>query len=174
MSTCHRQALIEAPVESVWELVGNPNRHPEWWPRVIEVRGQRFEEGDEYVQVTRGPVGTDETTFLVERIDDLREIRMRCELTGTYAHWLLTAAQGGTFVDLEMGMQPTALPHRVFDVALGQRYFRRWAERSIEALGEAARAGRQPPATAGKMVTSSPSPTGVSRPLPKRMSSPPT
>jgi uncharacterized protein YndB with AHSA1/START domain len=138
MSTAKRQAMIDAPVESIWDLVGNPARHPEWWPRVIEVRGEHFDEGDEYVQVTRGPVGTDETRFLVERRDDLREVMLRCQLTGTYAQWTLTGAQGGTFVDLEMGMDPKALQHKVFDVALGRRYFKRWAEESIDGLERAA------------------------------------
>jgi uncharacterized protein YndB with AHSA1/START domain len=140
MSTCRRQAIIEAPVESVWELVGDPSRHPEWWPRVIEVHGRRFDQGDEYVQITRGPMGKAETTFLVERIDDLREVRLRCMASGTFAHWLLTSAQGGTFVDLEMGMNPGALPTRLFDATAGPRFFRRWAEQSIAALTEAARA----------------------------------
>jgi hypothetical protein len=126
--------MIEAPVESVWELIGNPSRHPEWWPRVVEVHGQRFDQGDEYVQVTRGPVGKAETTFLVERMDELREVRLRCQLTGTYAHWVLTGAQGGTFVDLEMGMDPTGLGNKIFDAAFGARYFRRWADQSIDGL----------------------------------------
>jgi hypothetical protein len=130
--------MIDAPVESIWDLVGNPARHPEWWPRVIEVRGEHFDEGNEYVQVTRGPVGTDETRFLVERRNDLREVMLRCQLTGTYAHWKLTGAQGGTFVDLEMGMDPKALQHKVFDVAIGRRYFKRWAEESIDGLERAA------------------------------------
>ena len=45
--------------------------------------------------------------------------------------------------------------------------------RPDEALG-ACDERRQPPATAGRMVTSSPSSTVVSRPSRKRMSSPPT
>ncbi|HEX6583794.1 MAG TPA: SRPBCC family protein [Thermoleophilaceae bacterium] len=32
-----QQAFIEAPVERVWELVGDPNRHPEWWPEMLEI-----------------------------------------------------------------------------------------------------------------------------------------
>ena len=75
-----------------------PGRYPEWWPRVVEVRGERFEEGDEYVQVTRDPTSRVESSFLLERREDLREIRMSCQLTGMFAHWLLTPAQGGTFV----------------------------------------------------------------------------
>jgi uncharacterized protein YndB with AHSA1/START domain len=137
MSSVRRQALIDAPLESIWELVGDPSRHPEWWPRVIEVKGQRFEEGDEYVQVTRAPGGRAETKFVIEQRDELREIRMRCELTNTYADWVLTSAQGGTFVDLELGMQPNKLSRRLFDAALGPTYFRRWAEQSLDGLRSA-------------------------------------
>src|SRR5437773_1500356 len=103
MSVYHEQAHLDVPLEVVWGFIGTPTRYPEWWPRVIEVRGERFEEGDEWVQVTKDPMGSQgETNFLMERRDDLREIRMSCQLTGTYAHWSLTPAQGGTFVDLEM------------------------------------------------------------------------
>jgi hypothetical protein len=139
MSKRRRQALIEAPVEAIWDLVGNPSRHPEWWPRVIEIDGERYEEGDDYVQVTRSPIGTGESRWLVEEKEDLREIRLRCQLTGTYADWHLTSAQGGTFVDLELGMDPTAFGYRLFDLTVGPRYFRQWADESIEALGEAAK-----------------------------------
>jgi hypothetical protein len=117
-------------------------RYPEWWPRVIEVHGERFEEGDEYAQVTKDPTGQVESTFLLERLNDLREIRMSCQLTGSYAHWVLTEAQGGTFVDLEMGMLPKRFGDRLFDMAMGRRYFRRWSEQSLEALKDAARRER--------------------------------
>jgi hypothetical protein len=138
MSAYRQQAHLDAPLDAIWALVGSPNRYPEWWPRVIEVRGQSFEEGDEYVQVTRSPSGEGETNFLLERRDDLREIRMSCQRTGTYAHWSLTEAQGGTFVDLEMGMQPKGLGPRLFDATMGRRYFRGWSEESLKALQDAA------------------------------------
>jgi hypothetical protein len=76
------------------------------------------------------------SNFLIERARDLREIRMSCELTGTYAHWLLTPAQGGTFVELEMGMEPKRLSDRLFDKTLGKRYFRTWSQQSLDALRE--------------------------------------
>jgi hypothetical protein len=135
----HRQhAHLDASLEEVWELVGKPTRYPEWWPRVVEVRGERFEEGDEYVQVTQGPGGTaTQTNFLVERCDDLREIRMSCNLTGMYADWQLTPAQGGTFVQMEMGIQPRRLGDRIFDKTLGQSYFRRWSSQSLDGLRRA-------------------------------------
>ena len=147
MSAHRQQAHLDAPLEAVWDLVGEPKRYPEWWPPVIEVQGERFEEGDEYVQITRDPGRTVTTNFLLERREDLREIRMSCRQTGAYANWLLTPAQGGTFVELEMGMQPKRLDGRLFDMTLGRRYFRRWGEQSLAALGQAAR-GEAPAARA--------------------------
>jgi uncharacterized protein YndB with AHSA1/START domain len=145
MSAIKRQAVIDAPVENVWELVGNPARHPEWFPRVVEVNGQRFEEGERYAQVTREPGGsTVNTEFLIERLDDMHEIRFACQKTGMYAHWRLTDAQGDTFVDVEMGMQPKSTGNKVFDAVLGRLYFRRWLDQSLDALR---RKARRPAAT---------------------------
>jgi hypothetical protein len=138
MSKIRRQAVIEAPVQSVWELVGDPSRHPEWYPRVVEVNGQRFEEGDQYAQVTKDPIRTVKTDFVIERMENMHEIRMVCQDTGMYAHWLMTDAQGGTFVDVEMGMEPRTAGNRVFDAVLGRMYFRRWLDQSLDALGTAA------------------------------------
>ena len=56
----------------------------------------------------------------IERLDDMRAIDMRCLNTGTYTRWLLTEAQGNTFVDVEFGMDPTGAANRVFDAALGR------------------------------------------------------
>jgi uncharacterized protein YndB with AHSA1/START domain len=137
MSAHRQQAHLEAPLEAVWELVGSPAHYPEWWPRVIEVRGERFEEGDGWTQVTTNPSGKIESNFLLERRDNLRGIRMSCQLTGTYAEWLLTPAAGGTFVELEMGMQPRRIGDRVFDRVAGKQYFRRWATQSIDGLRDA-------------------------------------
>jgi hypothetical protein len=50
----------------------------------------------------------------------------------------LTEAQGGTFVDGEIGMDPTNLPNRVFDAIAGKRYFRSWMNATLEALQQAA------------------------------------
>ena len=142
--SAHRQhAHLDAPLDVVWELVGTPSSYPEWWPRVIEVRGERFEEGDEYAQVTKDPIGRTEASFLLERREDLRAIRMSCQLTGMYAEWLLMPAQGGTFVEVEMGMEARRLGDRIFDRALGKSYFRRWTSGSLDGLREAALRRRQ-------------------------------
>jgi hypothetical protein len=137
MSAHRQQAHFGAPIEVVWDLVGTPARYPEWWPRVVEVRGERFEEGDEYAQVTKNAIGRLKSNFLLERRDNLREIRMSCQLTGMYAQWVLTPAQGGTFVEVEMGMQARRLSDRIFDRATGRSYFRRWTSESLDGLRKA-------------------------------------
>jgi hypothetical protein len=139
MSAHKQRAHIDAPIEVVWELVGNPPRYPEWWPRVIEVKGERFEEGDEYAQVTKSPFGKDEHTgFLLDRRDDLRGLRMTCMKSGAYADWNLTEALGGTFVELEMGIDAKHVADRIFDAVTRGVYFRRWTEQSLDALDRAA------------------------------------
>jgi uncharacterized protein YndB with AHSA1/START domain len=138
VSAHRQQAHLDVPVATVWDLVGAPSRYPEWWPRVIEVRGQRYEEGDEFVQVIRSPSGEQTSNFLIDQRDDLHEIRMTCQLTGLYAHWMLTPAGGGTFVEVELGIQPQRVSDRVLDAAVGRMYFRRWCERSLAGLEAAA------------------------------------
>ena len=125
MSSHRQQALINSPLEATWTLVATPNLYPTWWPRVIEVDGEAMEEGDEYVQVTRDPIGKTRSSFLIERRDELREIRMSCQLTGAYAQWTLTSAQDGTFVELEMGMQPRRLEDRIANATIGRAYLDR-------------------------------------------------
>jgi uncharacterized protein YndB with AHSA1/START domain len=139
MSSVRTQALIDAPPTRVWELVGDPRLHPSWWPRVIEVRGERFDEGSNFAQVTKSPTGRIETTMSVDRLEVLREIGLHCTQTGTYANWVLTEAQGGTFVEVEFGMDPIGAPRRIFDTAFGKLYFGRWLEQSLAALEQAAK-----------------------------------
>jgi uncharacterized protein YndB with AHSA1/START domain len=136
VSACRELSFIEAPVDSVWGLVGDPRRFPEWWPRVVEVRGEEFAEGTEYVQVTRGPMGSSETTnFRLDVLDEqMHEVRMHCQLSGYYAHWRLTEGQGGTFTEVEFGVDPQRPGDRVFDAVLGKMYMRRWLNQSLQAL----------------------------------------
>jgi uncharacterized protein YndB with AHSA1/START domain len=138
VSEYRHQALIQAPIERVWELVGDPARHPEWFPRVVEVRGDSFRPGDVFVQVTRQPFRNSETTLEIDRLEDMRELSFHCRNTGTYTHWLLTPARTDTFVEAQFGMEPNGLVYRVFDATAGRAYFRRWIEESLEALGRKA------------------------------------
>ena len=150
MSQYRQQAQLDITIDEVWRLVGDIREHPKWWPRVMDVQCDGIEQGCRYRQVTKQPIGKIETTMCVEELDDCRQILVRCLDTGTYVRWLLTEAQGGTFLDVEFGIDPADLPHRVFDIVAGKRFFRRWLEQSIEGLRGASaaspgRATAQPP-----------------------------
>jgi uncharacterized protein YndB with AHSA1/START domain len=139
MSEVQEQAVLDAPVSTVWELVGDPRRYPEWFPRVFEIQGRRFEEGAEFIQVFRQPLtGRDEAHMLIDRLDELREIRMHCTISGMFVRWQLTEAQGGTFVNAGFGMDPLRRRDRVIDFTLGRRFFRRWLVEAVDGLRRAA------------------------------------
>jgi uncharacterized protein YndB with AHSA1/START domain len=125
--------MVDAPVEAVWELIGDVNRHPEWWPRVEEVDCDLLAEGCTYRQVTNVPRKTMRTTISIERLDDCHELQLRCLDTGMYAHFLLTPVRDGTFVDGELGVEPTGL-----DRLVAPAFVRRWIAQSLEGLRLAA------------------------------------
>ena len=139
MSEVHQEALVTAPAERVWELVGDPSRYPEWLPRVVDIQGGEFDEGTEFIEVSRQPIfGRREANFIIDQLDELREIRMHCTVGGTFAHWRLTEAQGDTFVHAEFGMDPMRRRERLFDAAVGRRFFRRWLSEAMDSLKQAA------------------------------------
>ena len=134
---CRQQALIEVPIERIWDLVGDVRRHPEWWPRIIDVQCDELSEGCTFRQVTKRPVGKIETDIVIERLEGCRELNLRCLDTGTCSRWLLTDTREGTFIDVELGMDPTNLSDRVFNAVAGRRFFRRWLAQSVESLRRA-------------------------------------
>ena len=137
-SAIHEQAVLDAPVATVWELVSNPQRYPEWFPRVLEIQGERFDEGEDFIQVTRLPLGKrDEIHFLIDQLDQFREIRMHCMISGMFIHWQLTDAQGGTFLDAEFGIDPIRRRDRVSELAWGRRFLRRWLVDAVAGLKRA-------------------------------------
>jgi len=139
MSDCRNQVFIEAPVQVVWDLIADVERHPEWWPRVVEVECEELGEGCTYRQVTRTPFGTEDFNLEIESMNDPEEFKIKCLNTGTFVRFGLTEAQGGTFVDGRMGMEPNGRAMQVFDVTAGRIYFRRWLAASLDAMNAAAR-----------------------------------
>jgi uncharacterized protein YndB with AHSA1/START domain len=125
--------MVDAPVERVWQLIGDVTRHPEWWPRVEEVQCDLLDVGCTYRQVTKRPDKKIETTISIEELDDCHQLRLRCLDTGMYAHFLLTPAQGGTFVDAQLGVEEEGLA-KLFAAA----FVRRWVTQSLEGLRRAA------------------------------------
>jgi Polyketide cyclase / dehydrase and lipid transport len=138
MSLSRQQGFIDAPVDVVWELLADVDRHPEWWPRVVEVECDGLEAGCTYRQVTQTPFGKDEFRLFVEGLDECRNLSIRCLNTGTFVRMGLAEAQSGTFLEAEMGMEPERLQYRLFDAVAGKRFFRAWLRETFDALGRAA------------------------------------
>jgi uncharacterized protein YndB with AHSA1/START domain len=136
MPSWRQQALIEAPVEDVWEAVGDPRKYPSWAADVMEVTGLAEVAPDaRFQQVSKTPLfGEEETTFQIEAFEQMREIKLRCQKSGYYSRWMLTEAQDSTFIDVEIGIDPTAVQFRLFFGALGKRHFRRITEDSLDGL----------------------------------------
>ena len=135
MSAYRQQALIDAPVESVWRQVGDPNTYPRWAGDVVEVTGlDEVKEGAQFRQTTKTPLRTVETPFVIEQLDDMREIQVRCLLSGYYLHWRLTEAGDDTFAEVEVGMDPKRLRYRAMDATVGRRWYRGVVDQMLERL----------------------------------------
>ncbi|MEK6271501.1 MAG: SRPBCC family protein [Actinomycetota bacterium] len=135
MSAYRAQAHFDAPLEDVWALVGNPATYPEWWPVAVEIRGETFEVGDVYTQVVGIAGRRLEYSRVIDRREEFKELRWHCPTTGGFQHWLLTDAQGGTFVDMEMGIKdPEEARFGLFDKTVGRWFIKHWAEQAIDGL----------------------------------------
>jgi uncharacterized protein YndB with AHSA1/START domain len=135
------QALIDSPVEDVWAVVSDPRTHPEWWPDVVAVQlDEPLVEGGEYTRTSKPVPFLDamESVWVAERLEDLKEARFRCTISGSWARFTLTPAQGETYVELESGIDPTTLRWRLMN-AMGSRFLKDWIVKVLDALpGEVA------------------------------------
>ena len=145
MWSAKQQAMIDAPVASVWALVGNPACYDDWWPNIVRVDTEEIAPGCNYRQVSKGPFGiTDEHTVAIEELDDCHAVQVRCIEPGIILRWVLTEARGCTFVEAEFGVEIDSAAKRVFGALVGKRFLRRWVEQSLEALDRASRAAPGP------------------------------
>lgn len=134
------QAVIEAPVEEVWQVISDPRTHPEWWPDVVRVESpEELHEGDEYVRYSKVPfVDALDTVWVAERLEHLKEARFRCTMSGAFAQFTLTQARDDTYIEVETGMDPTNLRWRVAKPIFGLQY-KRWVLDVLDGLPEAIR-----------------------------------
>jgi uncharacterized protein YndB with AHSA1/START domain len=136
-------------VSEVWDLLSDPARASEWADDVIEVTGgpARIEKGSTYRVTSRGPFGLKATTpFTVEQLEDMRELKMQCQVTGFFTHWVLTEAQGGTFTELELGIeelpQGRSIRGRAMTALHTKSFLRGTVEKTLDGLRRAV--GRSP------------------------------
>jgi uncharacterized protein YndB with AHSA1/START domain len=140
--SCRQQAFIDAPLERVWDLASDPDRQTEWWPDTItfECIDGDLEQGCHVrnIQKRPWPMGDLETTLEVDKMTPGKELVIRCMDTGTYSRSVLTEGQGGTFLEMEAGNDPTNLNVRLQVAMAGERLFRRWVEHALEGIKGAA------------------------------------
>jgi uncharacterized protein YndB with AHSA1/START domain len=145
--TYRHQTLIDAPIEDVWAVIRDPLTHPDWWPDVVSVRIEEpLVEGGEYMRSSRLLPFRDavESVWVAERLEDLKEVRFRCTVSGTWAHFKVTPAQAETFVELETGMDPTRLRWRLVKATSGS-FFKGWILDVLDALPKEVDARRLAP-----------------------------
>jgi uncharacterized protein YndB with AHSA1/START domain len=133
-----QQTFIQAPVGRVWELVGDPNRHPEWWPEMLEVECADLKEGCRYRGLVKGPFRAAPHDLVVDRLEDCREVSIFCEGTGVTTRFALTEAQGGTFVEGCFMIEPNSIGMKVLGAVTGRRFMRLWLASCLENLAGAA------------------------------------
>ena len=144
MGTYRHQALIEASVEDVWAVVSDPRTHPEWWPDVVDVQlDEPLVEGGEYTRTSKPVPFLDamESVWVAERLEDMKEARFRCTVSGSWARFTLTPAQGETYVELESGIDPTTLRWRLMN-AMSGRFLKDWIVKVLDALPKEVNARR--------------------------------
>jgi hypothetical protein len=142
MSSWREQALVDAPIGEVWDLLCDPARASEWAEGMIAITGgpARIETmGSMYDVEARGPLGLKATTpFRVTEFEEMREVKMQCQVTGFYTRWLLTEAQGGTFTELELGVedlpQGRSLRGRAMTALHTKSFLRRAVEKTFDGL----------------------------------------
>jgi uncharacterized protein YndB with AHSA1/START domain len=110
MPTARRSRIIPAPVEELWEVIGDPHHLPRWWPRVTRVEDV---EGDAFTEVMRTAKGkfVRADFQLVESDEQARSLKWEQRLAGTPFGRLLSSAEtsvslkdagGATSVTIEL------------------------------------------------------------------------
>ena len=133
---------IAAPVAGVWDLLGDPNRHPQWWPEMLEVECADIRQGCLYRAVTKSLIGSEERELVLERLAGCREVSISCQETGVTTRFLLTEAQGGTFVEGRFSVDPVGAGMSMLSMVAGRRWLRGWLERSLANLKREAERAR--------------------------------
>ncbi|HEY2719352.1 MAG TPA: SRPBCC family protein [Solirubrobacteraceae bacterium] len=110
MPAARRSRIVAAPLQELWELIGDPHHLPRWWPRVDRVEDV---EGDDFTEVMRTAKGKlVRADFRVLQSDE-REHSLTWEqqLEGTpfarllseaRTHVTLEPAEHGTLVTIEL------------------------------------------------------------------------
>ena len=62
----------------------------------------------------------------------MRELKMQCQVSGFYTHWLLTDAQGGTFAEVEMGVEELETKRGIQGRVIGALHTKSFLRHSVD------------------------------------------
>jgi len=113
MPTATRSRTFAAPLEDVWELIGDPHHLPRWWPRVERVEDVRDGSFTEVMRTAKGKVVR--ADFQLARVDPVaRSLCWEQLLVGTpfeglfsLAETEITLAQMGTGTQVTIELRQT-------------------------------------------------------------------
>ncbi len=92
MPTARRSRTIDAPIEELWALVGDPHHLPRWWPRVTRVEDVEESAFTEVMRTSKGK--TVRADFnVVQRDPASHALTWAQRLQGTPFARLLSAAE---------------------------------------------------------------------------------
>lgn len=106
MPTARRSRIIAAPVEELWEVIGDPHHLPRWWPRVARVEDVEGNAFTEVMRTAKGKVVRADFQ-LVEADERARSLTWEQLLQGTPFGRLLSSAE--TSVSLEDAGEGTSV-----------------------------------------------------------------
>ena len=105
---------------------------------MVEVECADLTEGCRYRGVVKGPFGASRHDITVDRLEDCREVSIFCDGTGVTTRFVLTEAQGGTFVEGCFTIEPNGMGMKVLGAVTGRRFMHSWLESSLAHLRTAA------------------------------------
>jgi uncharacterized protein YndB with AHSA1/START domain len=92
MPTATRSRTVGAPLQDVWELIGDPHHLPRWWPRVERVEDVQDGAFTEVMRTAKGKVVRADFE-LAESDAERHTLRWEQQLSGTPFEHLLTSAE---------------------------------------------------------------------------------
>jgi uncharacterized protein YndB with AHSA1/START domain len=90
--TARRSRMIAAPVEELWEVIGDPHHLPRWWPRVTRVEDVEGKAFTEVMRTARGKLVRADFE-LVQSDEHARSLTWEQRLAGTPFARLLSSAE---------------------------------------------------------------------------------
>ena len=92
MPSARRSRTIAAPIDELWQLVGDPHHLPRWWPRVTRVEDVGEDSFTEVMRTSKGKTVRADFSLL-ERDESSRSLTWTQRVEGTPFARVLSSAE---------------------------------------------------------------------------------